>query len=196
MIQIQLQRYDPHAALEASGSSKPTARFEPFGEDGLTFRDLIDLVNPLQHIPVLSTVYRKLTGDTIDPAMRVAGGALFGGPIGAAVSMVAVAVAEARKGPTPPEIDPDVADRRAIAVVERPPVSPGGWMVANAKVEGHGRTIDVGLEIAAEPDQVRLGSGREIRRGGWMVIHAYGAVDVRAPDEHRSRVAGTVDLAV
>ncbi len=68
--------------------------FEPFGSDGLTFRDLLDIVNPLQHIPVVSTIYRKLTGDTIDPAARVAGGTLFGGFIGAAVSTVNALIAE------------------------------------------------------------------------------------------------------
>jgi hypothetical protein len=68
--------------------------FEPFGSDGLTFRDLLDIVNPLQHIPIISTIYRKLTGDTIDPASRVAGGAVFGGVIGAAVSAVNALVAE------------------------------------------------------------------------------------------------------
>lgn len=62
-----------------------------FGEDGFTFGDLIDIVNPLQHIPVVSNIYRKITGDTIAPAMEIAGGALFGGPLGAAISLVTTA---------------------------------------------------------------------------------------------------------
>ena len=53
-----------------------------FGEDGLTFADLLDIVNPLQHIPVVSTIYRALTGDEIEHGSRMAGGALFGGGIG------------------------------------------------------------------------------------------------------------------
>ena len=63
-----------------------------FGEDGFTFGDIIDIINPLQHIPIISSIYRKITGDTIAPAMRVAGGALFGGPIGAAVSLVSTGI--------------------------------------------------------------------------------------------------------
>jgi hypothetical protein len=59
-----------------------------FGEDGFTFGDLIDIVNPLQHIPIINSIYRKITGDTIAPAMEIAGGALFGGPLGAAISFV------------------------------------------------------------------------------------------------------------
>lgn len=54
---------------------------EPARED-LTFGDLLDLVNPLQHIPGVGHVYRALTGDTIKPAVRVAGSMLFGGPVG------------------------------------------------------------------------------------------------------------------
>jgi hypothetical protein len=66
--------------------------FHPFGDDGLTLDDVIDVVNPLQHIPVVSTVYRWLTGDTISPAAEMAGGALYGGAVGFAASAAMVAV--------------------------------------------------------------------------------------------------------
>ena len=46
-----------------------------FGADGLTFGDVLDVINPLQHIPVVSTIYRAITGDEISPGARVAGGA-------------------------------------------------------------------------------------------------------------------------
>ena len=66
--------------------------FHPFGDDGLTLDDVIDVVNPLQHIPVVSTVYRWLTGDTISPAAELAGGALYGGVVGFAASAATIAV--------------------------------------------------------------------------------------------------------
>jgi hypothetical protein len=66
--------------------------FHPFGDDGLTIDDVIDVVNPLQHIPVVSTVYRWLTGDTISPAAELAGGALYGGAVGFAASAATIAV--------------------------------------------------------------------------------------------------------
>lgn len=53
----------------------------------LTFGDVLDTLNPLQHIPVVSSIYRELTGDTISPGARVAGGALYGGPIGLVTSV-------------------------------------------------------------------------------------------------------------
>ena len=48
----------------------------------LTVDDLLDVVNPLHHIPVIATLYRQASGDDIDGAARILGGALFGGPVG------------------------------------------------------------------------------------------------------------------
>lgn len=69
--------------------------FAPFGEDGFTFADLLDVVNPLQHIPIIGTVYRELTGDALSPAARLAGGTLFGGAIGAVIAGINIAVEDA-----------------------------------------------------------------------------------------------------
>jgi len=66
--------------------------FKPFGEDGVSFMDFLDIINPLQHIPLISTLYRNLTGDEIDPASKIAGSTLYGGPIGAVASLLDVMV--------------------------------------------------------------------------------------------------------
>mgnify|MGYP003629623292 CR=1 FL=1 len=80
-------------ALDASGKTADGGKeFKAFGDDGLTFWDLVDVVNPLQHIPVVSTLYRDLTDDTLDPAPRVMGGTLFMGPIGLVASVANVMV--------------------------------------------------------------------------------------------------------
>lgn len=42
------------------------------------FGDFIDVINPLQHIPIVATIYRNLSGDQIGMAPRVIGGALWG----------------------------------------------------------------------------------------------------------------------
>jgi len=65
-----------------------------FGDDGFTFSDFLDIINPLQHIPIVNTVYRAMTGDKIDPGSRLAGGGLFGGPIGLVASLVSGMVEE------------------------------------------------------------------------------------------------------
>jgi len=59
-----------------------------FGEEGFSFGDFLDVVNPLHHLPVVGAIYRSLTGDEIDPGAKVAGGALYGGPIGLAAGVV------------------------------------------------------------------------------------------------------------
>lgn len=78
------------ALIEANNKPTPPSESSSnlFGEDGFTFGDIIDIINPLQHIPIINNIYRNVTGDTIAPAMQVAGGALFGGPIGAVTSLV------------------------------------------------------------------------------------------------------------
>jgi len=68
---------DPIATMPSVNQGKSF-----WGKDGFRFSDVLDTINPLQHIPVVSTVYRNLTGDEISPGARIAGGSLFGGPIG------------------------------------------------------------------------------------------------------------------
>ena len=52
------------------------------GAGEFSFTDFLDIINPLQHIPVVSSIYRELTNDQIAAAPRLLGGALFGGPAG------------------------------------------------------------------------------------------------------------------
>jgi hypothetical protein len=66
--------------------------FQAFGVDGFTFLDFLDVINPLQHIPLVSTMYRSITGDGIDPGSRIAGSTLFGGPIGTVVALANVTI--------------------------------------------------------------------------------------------------------
>lgn len=79
---------DAGGTRAAAKAAKSSQRF--------SFKDfilgLLDIINPLQHIPVVSTIYRKITGDEISPMARVAGDALYGGPIGAAIGLADVAV--------------------------------------------------------------------------------------------------------
>ena len=51
-------------------------------DDEFGFDDFLDIINPLQHIPIVSTLYRELTGDEISAPARIFGGTLFGGPTG------------------------------------------------------------------------------------------------------------------
>lgn len=102
--------------------------FKLFGDDGFTFLDFLDIINPLQHIPVISTLYRELTGDQIDPGSRVIGSTLFFGPLGTVSAIGDVLIKDATgedmgqhvmaflNGETAPE--PGVADASGTAVAE------------------------------------------------------------------------------
>ena len=82
------------AALAPAAEEDIDGGFQPFGEDGLTFLDLIDIINPLQHIPGIATLYRNWSGDTIDPVSQIIGSTLYFGPIGAAATAANVAIKE------------------------------------------------------------------------------------------------------
>ena len=78
--------------LEDEEAGRVGHSFQAFGADGFTFLDFLDVVNPLQHIPLVSTLYRSITGDEIDPGSRIAGSSLFGGPIGTVVALANVTI--------------------------------------------------------------------------------------------------------
>lgn len=79
-----------------SGPSAPSIVTQGLAaESGQSFGMLIaDALNPLQHIPVVSQIYRAVSGDNIEPASEVAGGALFGGPIGGLISLASALFGE------------------------------------------------------------------------------------------------------
>lgn len=82
----------PPAPIAAAEGSKTHAwkDGESFG-----FHDVLDTINPLQHIPVVGAVYRWLTGDEPGNVARVAGDTLYGaGPIGFVVGLASVALKE------------------------------------------------------------------------------------------------------
>ena len=64
----------PHLTQQSPADDSHDLRF--FGKDGFTFLDFLDMVNPLHHIPIVSTLYQSITGDTIDPGAKIVGGTL------------------------------------------------------------------------------------------------------------------------
>ncbi len=61
----------------------------------LTFEDLIDVIIPLHHLPVVSTIYRALTVDQISVHACAIGGGLYGGPVGLLAAGATMPVEEA-----------------------------------------------------------------------------------------------------
>ena len=92
-IKLEPKRFDFQSGAAISGDS--FAKYEE--ANSLKFVDLVDIVNPLQHIPVVNHFYREGTGDEIKPAAQILGGGLFGGVIGMATA-TANSVIESQTG--------------------------------------------------------------------------------------------------
>lgn len=75
------------------------------------FHTLLSELNPLQYLPVVGTLYRSLTGDTIPESIRAIGSlvvsGLMGGPVGV-VTNVALLAVEKLTGIDPEQIGHDV----------------------------------------------------------------------------------------
>jgi hypothetical protein len=74
------------ATARVSGEQTDNTSTDSASEQSFSFSDFLSIINPLQHIPVVGSIYRAITGDTIKPAARVIGGMLFGGPAGLVTS--------------------------------------------------------------------------------------------------------------
>lgn len=92
-LQIGLpQAASEDKAAEGTEGGKHLSMFA--NDDEPSFWDVLDVINPLQHIPVISNLYREMTGDQIGVGARLVGGTLFGGPLGLIASAVDCVVEE------------------------------------------------------------------------------------------------------
>ena len=80
--------YSSHVTNTAvQGPATAVASAKTANVPDFSFDDLLDIVNPLQHIPVISTLYRAITGDKIGTPEKIAGDTLYGGLIGLFASL-------------------------------------------------------------------------------------------------------------
>lgn len=107
-------------------------------EEEFTFGDLVDMVNPLHHIPLVGHAYRSITGDEIKPISQIVGGAILGGPAGAASGLVNAVIQE--------ETGKDIAGH-AIAMA-------GGGGDSPALKTPPERQLDQALEIARQHEDL------------------------------------------
>jgi len=83
-------------ALQISSHKTPTSPIDAqhpehesfWGKDGFTFNDIVDMFNPLHHMPVISKYYREQTHDDASEGSRLVGGALFGGLMGGVAGLL------------------------------------------------------------------------------------------------------------
>lgn len=83
-----LSNNTPFLSTAATDGSKSSEHESFWGNDGFTFGDVIDMINPMQHIPIVSKYYREQTSDDASEGSRLVGGALFGGLLGGVTGLV------------------------------------------------------------------------------------------------------------
>jgi hypothetical protein len=81
--------------IQASGinptAPAPAGQATATADHRFSFHDFLSAINPLQYLPVVGTIYRAVTGDTIPEALRDFGSmlvsGLLGGPIGLGINI-------------------------------------------------------------------------------------------------------------
>lgn len=79
-IAEQVEGKKPSDLAASDGETKPAHgnSLSLWQNGDFSFGDILDVINPLQHIPIVATIYRNLSGDALGMAPRVIGGALWG----------------------------------------------------------------------------------------------------------------------
>lgn len=85
---------DTRQSPKASGVSAGEPATHTVTPPSFSFGEVLDIVNPLHHIPVVGNIYRRMTGDEISAVAKIAGGGLYGGAIGGVTSLVNAAMHE------------------------------------------------------------------------------------------------------
>jgi hypothetical protein len=132
------------------------------------FREFLSELNPLQYIPVLGTIYRAVTGDTIPETARDAGSlvvsGLTGGPIGVAVNLATLA-AEKVTGIDPEKLGGDIlagigigggsAASPSMPVLPETPAPPARHEPVHAKAWSPAQLTAYGIQTNAMGDLER-----------------------------------------
>jgi hypothetical protein len=88
---LSVTQSDPlPGALKAPNLPQPQAAATPASKSSdwdFSFHNLLSIINPLQHLPVIGTLYRAITGDSIGTPEKIAGDTLYGGLWGAVASI-------------------------------------------------------------------------------------------------------------
>jgi hypothetical protein len=142
--------------INATGFATPTASLGAGGgtAPSVSFRDVLSALNPLQYLPVVGSIYRAVTGDSVGEPMRIGGSMvaslLMGGPIGLLMSAASTAFQKLTGvdpdamshdvlaaigviGPTPAKAPPALVEAQPDGAMQDPVV---GWTTARMAAYG------------------------------------------------------------
>ncbi|MGS4883871.1 hypothetical protein [Roseibium sp. MB-4] len=119
-----------HVLLKTVEASQKATDAKAPTKAGFGFSDFVDVINPLQHIPGVSNVYRAVTNDQISEDARHAGRTLYGAALGGPVGIGLMMAYDAMTTPGTSSTAQDTLDAE-VASVETPrtitaPETPNG----------------------------------------------------------------------
>jgi hypothetical protein len=128
-----------------------------WSKGGFSFKDLLDIINPLQHLPVVGSIYRYLTGDEPSGGARIVGDALYGGPIGFGVGVVSTLLTDPQGHDLGERVlaatfGPSSAEITAVAKTDSSSPPATASSVPAAAPAGPAATPSVTSSEATEPD--------------------------------------------
>lgn len=188
------------AESQRATAAGPSAdRLDGAGEQSFSFSDFLSIINPLQHLPVVGTLYRAITGDTIKPAQKVIGGILFGGPVGLLSSAfnaiieqstgkdigdqaLALVMPSRREQPAPGDTSPETLQQVAAAVDPATATAPSGSDVAplSRRLLGAAQPLDPAAALTGAERGGGLLAGRARSRGAAGATAGRTLTDYRA----------------
>ncbi len=154
----QPERASYHLFSAPAGETDDSERKRAWKGDAFSFRDVLDIINPLQHLPVISTLYRWITGDTIGAVPRMVGDGLYGGPIGFVAGLFNAAIKQESGKDVGEQViallgvdqSSPAADPIAVAAKDAPQGG-GPQVTATATGDGASPLAPAGVPIAGVP---------------------------------------------
>lgn len=87
----RIQVAAPAPVAHAPAATTDVAKADSGEKKESFFQHILDVINPLQHLPIIGTIYRAATGERLDPVEKIGGSALYGGLWGAVTAVADVA---------------------------------------------------------------------------------------------------------
>lgn len=92
----------PHRSADTASrvvqtDSSEQSQFQA-SDEGLSFDEVLNSLNPLHHVPIVSTIYQAVSGEKIGIGPRMIAATILGGPVGLIIAGIAAFIEEMSGG--------------------------------------------------------------------------------------------------
>ena len=171
----------------ADVASEEKKKLQPFeDEDGPSFADFLDIINPLQNLPIIGPLYRYFTGDERGAVSAVLGGALFGGPIG----MAFAALEAAAKG----ESGEDIGESVMTALFDGDKKSETSGAMLAQDTKQHAPVEEMAAVVPAKPAETQTAANGMLQDGEYLIFGRAGSpISSLKPNRETGPMAQAID---